>query len=99
MPRRKELPANEISYDPKKMDFLGSLFDSNHFARRYDAVVDAVERLPEPSRQIVERLFWEGINQRDLAKEMNVDESTIRYHRDRALELLREELACILEST
>ncbi len=58
---------------------------------RAQAVVEAVQALPEPCRTAVVERFFEGISAEEAARRHGVTSATVRNRLRRAFELLREE--------
>jgi RNA polymerase sigma factor (sigma-70 family) len=84
MPRRTEFPR-----DPSLLDALPSEDSS---PGSLDAVIDAVEALPERQREVIELRFWARMSQQQVANQLGLTQQTVDYHEKRALEALREVL-------
>lgn len=57
------------------------------------AILDAIEALPEDLRRVVKLVYLEGRKNTEAAREMNLDESTVRRRLSKAIEILRPLLA------
>jgi RNA polymerase sigma-70 factor (ECF subfamily) len=59
---------------------------------RWAAFHEAVGRLPEPDRELIELGFYEGLEKSEIARLVGVDERTIRRRWNRASRRLADEL-------
>jgi RNA polymerase sigma-70 factor (ECF subfamily) len=75
-------------------------FPLNNFAAREDlrnlerwaAFHEAVGRLPEPDRELIELGFYEGLDKNEIARLLGVDERTVRRRWNRATRRLADDL-------
>lgn len=51
-------------------------------------LIDALEKLPQKSRLIIEKIYFENVSQVDLAKELSTSQSNISRIQKRALKML-----------
>lgn len=51
-----------------------------------------IEQLPKKTREVIKLQLYQGLPNRDIATQLGMDESTVRSHRARAIELLRSAL-------
>ena len=56
---------------------------------------ETVDRLPEPEREVFERLYYEGMKQEEAAAELGVSVATIKLRWARAKKALYEQLGAI----
>lgn len=59
---------------------------------RYLIIDDAMHRLSEEERIIIQSTYFGGLTVREIAREMKLTKSTVQRLKDRALEKLRKEL-------
>jgi RNA polymerase sigma factor (sigma-70 family) len=57
-----------------------------------ERLTNALERLTEPERRLLQRLFWEGLSVGELAAHLGVSQELIRKRKSRALHKLRVSL-------
>ena len=79
---------------PEDMDEITA--DANwrrvELAEELDAVLDAVEALPEPQRRAVRLKYAERVSNAEIAEEMGVSESTVRRYLTQARRALKREV-------
>lgn len=59
---------------------------------RWAAFHEAVGRLPEPDRELIELGFYEGLEKNEIARLLGVDERTVRRRWNRATRRLADDL-------
>ena len=82
--------AREISVDPVLFSLLSDLDEEQH--PDSDRIVDAVEGLDEPEREVVERIVWGCMSKVEVAEALGVSRSHVHDVWRRA----KGRLACVL---
>ncbi|MBN6888216.1 RNA polymerase sigma-70 factor, ECF subfamily [Cytobacillus horneckiae] len=55
-------------------------------------MVDLLKRLPEIQSDIVFKKYWVGLTSKEIAENLNIPASTVRYHLSKAISALRNYL-------
>jgi len=82
--------GREIPLPPEVLERI----PRNHFHQRRRISLP-LEILSPRQKTVIEGLFFEGVSEEELARRLNISRSSVRIHRDRALEKLRR----VLENT
>lgn len=73
-------------------DFTEELADRLDAVQRLPQVVAAIWGLPEPDREVLLLVAFEGLAHNDVAHAMNIPEGTVKSRLNRARRMLRERL-------
>ena len=86
MPTRREIP-----YDPQ---ILAQILPAPPgFSEGYERVVEAVESLPEPQRDVLELYFWGRFSLREIGEQLGLARSSVFDIKAKALVALQEVLS------
>lgn len=77
--------ADELAMSRDAFDFTASI--------QNERLAEAIRKLTEKQRRVIELTFWEGMKQREIAKAMNCGRSTVAELFSRALQKIEEELS------
>lgn len=77
--------ADELAMSRDAYDFTTSL--------QNEKLAEAIRKLTEKQRRVIELTFWEGLKQREIAKAMGCGRSTVTELLSRALLKIAEELS------
>lgn len=94
---KKYLLDKEISMSNKEWE---KLFNTDNFEYSFlneekcknEELVKALKQLTEKQRKVIIQYYYKNKKLKEIAKEMNKDESTVRKLKDRAIEKLRNYL-------
>lgn len=56
------------------------------------ALTEAIDRLPEKHKIVIDAVFWERVSKRSLARHLGISRNEVERRLAKAFELLREEL-------
>ena len=89
-----EAMPRELTFDPAHFDdgFLTPAFLKETDEDLYDRIVDAVEALPEPEREVVELVVWGQYTKTEAAAILGRSRQSVHDVWLRALDKLREAL-------
>ena len=81
------VPGEVVLVDHAPLPAQAIIADEEQMAQREALLrmTDALTRLAEEDRQLLQQSFFEGKANREIARERGVDESLVRYHISRAL--------------
>ena len=57
---------------------------------RDQQIIDALKRLPEKKLKVILMAFFLGMTEMEIAEEMNLVQSTIHYHKQASLKILKK---------
>lgn len=83
MHREKEILSDNYNTSPLKL---------LEYKEMESLINQAIEELPDQCRQVFEMNRFKGMKYREIAKEMSISLSTVKYHMSTALQTLKEKL-------
>ena len=83
--------AREIPGDPDQLSRRPAI--ENPIKNNNEALLDAVEDLPEPDKSVVECLIWGGMTKVEVAEALDISRSYVHKIWRRARETLRQQLS------
>jgi RNA polymerase sigma factor (sigma-70 family) len=88
--RRLRATARLAARRPEPVDLADTVTGAVDAAQRWDAVADAVRRLPEIERDVMVLAVWEGLSYDDIAAALDIPVGTVRSRLNRARRRIRE---------
>lgn len=92
---------NEIRHkkvvDEHQKELAGSLKEASYFKNHlieeetYRILITAINELPEQSRQVC-KMVMNGVRNVEIAEELSISTSTVKYHKQQAFALLRQKM-------
>lgn len=86
----KEANGSEALYN---FDFLGSADEELLYHELQRQIDDALQQLPERTRQVFRLSRFEGLKNREIAEQLGISVKVVEKHITKALSLLRKEIS------
>jgi RNA polymerase sigma factor (sigma-70 family) len=87
------LPWQKVAvYDEYPMDVTEVYIDGESMAISDDVLLEAIENLPTPSKEIIVMNYFEELSIAEIAKELNISEGKTYYQRKRGIKKIKEQL-------
>jgi len=82
--KAKHVPLSDIV-----ADLTGDVFEAYENAQLLEALNSALRKLPENDRQLIKRIYYDGLTEQEVAETLKVSQQTVNKKKHRAINKLR----------